>query len=113
MDTLVLTATQNCKVSVLAIKDKKGNPAQYENPVWSSSDSSIITVGPDPNAPTDPLMAMISAVGPMTDAASVSFDADADLGEGVKPLIGVIPVIVKAGEATVVELAVGTPTEQP
>src|SRR3990172_11210148 len=94
---LILTATQDCPLSV-SLKDRKGNPAVVENPVWASSDLTIATVTPDP---VDPLMATVSAVGP-TGTAEVSFDGDADLGAGVKDIIGTLGVVVNSGQATVV-----------
>lgn len=108
MAQLQLTDTQNAPLGV-KITDKKGNPAQVQNPTWASSDTTVATVTPDAG---DPLKATVSAVGP-TGTAEVSFDGDADLGDGVSPIIGTLSVVVLAGPATVVEIQAGTPVEQP
>jgi len=107
MAQLQLTDSQDCPLTVV-IKDKKGNPAQVQSPTWASSDTAVATVTPDT---ADPLKAVVSAVGP-TGTAEISFDADADLGAGVLPIIGTLSVVVLAGPATVVEITAGTPVEQ-
>jgi hypothetical protein len=104
---LQLTATQFCPLA-LRITDRRGNPAQVQNPVWTSSDTTIATVTPDP---ADPLKAVVAAVGPVG-AALISFDGDADLGEGVLDIIGTLDVVVIAGTAFAVEIQPGTPAEQ-
>ena len=107
MDTLVLTDSQDCPIGYKA-KDRKGNEAQVQDAVFTSGDESIATVIDDPNAPGGK---MVHAVGPLG-ATAVTLTADADLGEGVKPIIGSFAVIVNPGEAVVVELTAGTPVEQ-
>lgn len=107
MDTLVLTATQDCAVMATP-KDRKGNPAQVENALFESADTSVATIIDDPAVTGGK---MVHAVGP-TGATNVTYTGDADLGAGVKPLIGSFAVIVNAGEAVVVELSAGTPVEQ-
>jgi hypothetical protein len=109
MAILTLTATQQCPVSV-APKDAKGNPAQVHDAVWTSSEPETITVTPDA---TDPLKAMVTAVGPVDEASQVKFEADADTSDGVKPIIGLLDVVVTAGQAVVVEIVAGAPSEQP
>lgn len=54
----------------------------------------------------------VAAVGGAVGPAIVSFSCDADLGDGEKLLAAVGAIAVVAGEATVVELEAGTPTEQ-
>jgi hypothetical protein len=43
----------------------------------------------------------------------VTVNADADLGEGVSPLIGELEITVTPGTATMIEVTAGTPEEQP
>jgi hypothetical protein len=56
----------------------------------------------------DGLSAQIDAVGPLGNF-QVTVTVDADLGEGVKPLIGILDVEVVASEAVVVNFQAGTP----
>lgn len=107
---LQLSDSQDCPVGV-GIKDRKGNPAQVQSPTWKSSDEAIVTVGPDPADPENVLKTLVHAVGPLG-SAQVTFDADADLGDGVEDIMGVLDVVVGAGKATIVELIPGTPVEQ-
>lgn len=104
---LQLTDSQDCDLAV-SVKDRKGNPASVQDPTWASSDSGVLALQVDPS---DPLKATISAVGP-TGAALVTFQGDADLGEGVMPIVGTLDVVVIAGQATVIEIAAGAPREQ-
>lgn len=104
-----ITATQQFPVT-LNIKDKRGNPAKVADPVWSSSEPETITVTPDA---TDPMKALVVATGPVDEASQVKFEADADLGEGVIPIIALLDVVVTAGQAVVVELVPGATEEQP
>jgi hypothetical protein len=108
MDTLVLTDSQDCPIGYKA-KDRKGNPATVQDPVFTSGDESVVTIIDDL---ANPGGKSAHAVGPLG-ATSVTFTGDADLGEGVKPIIGSFAVIVNPGEATVIEMTAGTPVEQP
>lgn len=107
MATLKLTATQNCTLSV-AITDKKGNPAPVEGtPTWGVDNPNLLAITPA----ADGLSAVVSAVGPLG-TALVSLQADADLGEGVTPIVGTLEVEIGAGSATVIEIQPGEPEEQ-
>jgi len=105
---LVLTATQDAPVQAMC-KDSKGNPAQVEGASFTTSDDTIVALKPDPGG--DPMKTTISAVGPLG-SALITFNADADLGAGVVPIIGTMDVVVNPGQATVVELQAGAPVEQ-
>lgn len=109
MAQLVLTATQQADLAV-TITDSRGNPAPVQNPVWTSSEPETVTVDVDP---TDPHKAVVKAVGPVDEASMVKFEADADMGEGEIPIIATLDVVVTAGQAVIVEITAGTPTEQP
>lgn len=108
----VLTATQQVPVAV-EILDKKGNPAQVQDPKWEASEPGVLAVTPDPADPSNGLKCLVSAVGPMDDVSLLTFTGDADLGEGVKAILGTAAFQVVAGEAMVVNIVVGTPAEQP
>jgi len=103
-----ITATQQV-VATLTITDKKGNPAQVEGPpVWASSDETVLLVVPA----ADGLSAVLKGNTP-GGPARASVTADADLGEGVSPIVGTTESItVVAGTAVVVNLTLSDPTEQ-
>lgn len=93
----------------------KGNPAKVQNAQWVSSDTSLVTCTPVPGDETNTLKARVLAVGPVTAVdtpAKVTFDADADLGEGVKNVQGVLGVVVIASDAVTIDIAAGTPSPQ-
>jgi hypothetical protein len=106
---LTMTATQQCALT-LAVTDAKGNPATVDGvPVWSSADETRVSV----EAAADGMSATIFAEGPATtQPVQVSVTADADLGEGIKPLVGLLDVTIVGAEATVIAITPGTPTEQ-
>lgn len=103
-----LAATQQVPVSV-AFTDKKGNPAPVDGvPTWSTDNSEVLALTPA----ADGLSCVVAAVGPLG-SATVTLQADADLGEGVVSIVGSLSVNVTAGSATVVALTPGVPEEQP
>jgi hypothetical protein len=105
---LTLTAVQRVSVEVSAV-DAKGNPAEVEEVIFSSSDEAILIVEQDS---TDMTKAWATAVGP-TGTAQVKVTADADIGEGTKNLTGLLDVEVVAAEAASLGLTAGTPEEAP
>lgn len=111
MAKLVLTATQDCILSLGATTDKKGNPAPIDEstpPVWSSTNTDLLTVAPSGDGKT----ATVSAVGPIG-TAQAQVSVDLQVGDGVVPGIGVLDVEITAGLAATVNIVPGTPTEQP
>lgn len=103
-----LTATQQVDAS-FTVTDKKGNPAPVDGiPTWSTDNSDLLSLTPS----ADGKSCTIVAVGPLG-TANVFVNADADMGGGTKPIIGRGEITVDAGEATVVNLNFGTPSEQP
>jgi hypothetical protein len=106
---LTLTATQQCDLT-LEVTDSKGNPATVDGvPVWSSADETRVSV----EAAADGMSATIVAEGPATtQPVQISVTTDADLGEGIKPLVGLLDVTIVGAEATVIAITPGTPTEQ-
>lgn len=103
----LLKATQNVTLSVGEVRDRKRNPTRIDDPVWSSSDESVLVIA----VSEDGMNAAASAVGPLG-AATITLTADADLGEGVRPLTGTLDVEVVPGDASVVNIIPGVPTEQ-
>lgn len=103
-----ITATQEFPLSV-AFKDRLGNPAPVdEPPTWQTDNPAVLGLTPAP----DGMSCLVRATG-MVGTAAVQMTADADLGDGTKPIIGTFDVTVTAGEAVTVELADGPATEQP
>ena len=101
---VTLTDVQGVAAAI-SVVTAKGNPAAIDGqPVWASSDEAGVTVTPAP----DGMSAQISAVGPLG-TYQVTVEVDADLGAGVKPLIGILDVIVVASEAVSVSFGLGTP----
>lgn len=103
----ILTDSQEVDLTV-AFLDKKNNPADVDGaPVWSSSDTSIVTVV----AAADGLTAVATAVGPLGQA-QVSAAADADRGSGVTTVTAVLDISVQSSAAVVAAVSAGTPREQ-
>jgi hypothetical protein len=86
-------------------KDKFGNDASVQDGSisFSSDDSSVAIVEANPDG--GPYSVKISS-GEKTGATAIRIQADADLGEGVKTIEGVLTLEVLAGEA----VAFGDPT---
>jgi len=105
-----MTDTQQIRVSV-TITDKKGGPASVQDPVFRSTDTNVITVEPDDTDPTNPLKALVKANLP--GAASLVFEADADLGDGVSAIRASEDFQITGGVATGISISLGTPEEQP
>ena len=104
VESMFLKATQKLPLSI-QIVDKFGNPAQVDGaPKWAVTDASLADIV----AAADGLSAMVTPKGPLG-AFQVQVSADADLGEGVKAILGSLDVEVLAGEATAVVIAPGAP----
>ncbi len=102
-----MTTTQQQTLGPLSFTDRKGKPAPVEDISWASSDESVVRVVPT----ADNLSADVVAQGPGT--ATVNVNADAQIGEGVQPLIGTKEYNITPGLATIIEIPEGTVTEQP
>lgn len=103
---LKLTTTQQSALAISGV-DRKGQPAGLDSIVFSSSDPSVATVTPDAS---DPSKAILKAVAAGTTQINVT--ADADLGDGVNELTGVLDVNVVAGQAVSLAISTGTVEEQ-
>lgn len=108
MASIQLTDTQQAPLSFTAT-DKKGFPAEVQNPTFSSGDPNVVSVSPDPGG--DPTKSVIVAGAPGNTQVVVS--ADADLGDGVELITGSLDVTVVAGKAAVINVAAGAVSEQP
>lgn len=103
---MVIKDTQKFTASIRPV-DAKGNPALVQ-------DGSVQWTGPDfltvtPSA--DGLSADVSAKGPLG-SGQLSVSADADLGDGVTTITGVLQVDVLAGQAVSLSVDSSTPAEQ-
>ncbi len=103
---LELIDSQQCSLAVSAI-DAKGAPATVQNPVWASTDATVLVVTVDA---TDPMKA--NAVAGLPGVAQVKVTADADLGDGVKEISATLDVSVIGGEATGFTITAGAPVAQ-
>lgn len=93
------------KTATLSIQpvDAAGFPAAIDGiPVWSVSDPSVITV----NVSADGLSAQLVPASPVVLGTSqVSVTVDADLGEGVTSIVGLLDVEVVAGTTVAVNIS--------
>jgi hypothetical protein len=102
---LQLTIDQKALVS-LAITDRAGNAAVIDGtPTWETSNSDFADVEPA----EDGMSAFIVAGEDADEVAVVTVRADADMGEGVREIIGTLEVQVVSGSAQFVSLTAGTP----
>lgn len=105
MSALLLNDVQKSELSIQPVS-AAGNPARVDGvPQWRSSDDTVLVV----TAAEDGLSAVITTTGKLG-TAQVSVTADADLGEGVKPISGVLDVEVQASEAVGLTIAAAAPT---
>ena len=103
-DMLTLTDIQKCALTV-AFQTAAGNPAKVDGaPQWSVSDEALLEL----QVAEDGMSATVTAKGPLG-IGQVLLKADADLGEGVKEITGLLDVEVIASEATVAIVAAGAP----
>ena len=92
----------------LDIRDRFDNPANVDGvPVWTLSDPTlgILEVAPDG------MSAIFRAR--RTGQGQINVAADADLGEGVRQITGVLDLTVLAAEATLIRFSVGPAEEDP
>lgn len=102
-----LKVTKKAKVSV-KFKDAAGFQAKVDGkPAWAVSDSTkaILVVA------EDGMSAEVQGVD--VGSFMLSLSADADLGEGIKPILGSLAFDVTAGEAVSVELVAEEIVEAP
>lgn len=85
--------------------DMYGNPALIEGvPVWSVSDPGVLAITPS----VDGLSVVVEPLGPLA-VAQLKVEGDADLGTGVKTIVGLADVETVAGEAVAFNVQFGTP----
>ncbi len=104
---LVMTATQQCELTMQPL-DAKGNPAPIDGIAeWAVSNPGVCSIQPAPDGITALVVAI--AIGD----TQVNATADADLGSGTRQITGLIDVSIKAAEAVSLGIVAGTPVEQP
>jgi hypothetical protein len=104
--SMIITVTQKFSISVQPV-DAKGNPAVVDGAAtFESSNPAAIEV-----TPTGDLTADVRAVG-VVGSGQVSVSVDADLGEGVRTISGVLDVEVQPGEAVALTINTGPVEEQ-
>lgn len=100
VDKMDLKVTEKLLVAI-EIKDAKGNPAQVDGlPVWSLSAPDLGTLEVAEGA----MSALFTPAGTVGQLA-IQVNADADLGEGVKDIMGSLPVTLFPGEAVTISLS--------
>jgi hypothetical protein len=98
----VIKVSQRLPINV-KFKDLGGNIAPVEGkPAWSVTDETLGKVEPA----DDGLSALFTPAGPVG-TLQVQVSADADLGEGVKSILGELEIQLLPGDAAVVELTAG------
>jgi hypothetical protein len=101
---LILTDEQKVKLTA-GFFTKAGNVAQVDGaPVWTSSDPTIVAVVADAGG----FSAYAITSGPLG-TVQVSVTADADLGEGVRSVTGIIDIEVRPAEAVTAGIAAAVP----
>jgi hypothetical protein len=101
---LLLGDDQKVTLSV-KFETAEGNAARVDGvPAWDTSSEDLLKL----TASDDGLTCVVTSVGP-TGTATVHVSADADLGSGVKDIIGTMEIEVVPGEAFIAVLSAGSP----
>lgn len=107
VENMILTSTQKVELSIQPV-DAKGNPAVVDGePVWATSNPDVVSL----EVAEGGMSCTAVAVGPVG-TAQVAVTADADLGEGVAHITGLLDLEVMAGAAVNLQISAGIPTEQ-
>jgi hypothetical protein len=95
------------KVTVeLAITDRNGNPATVDGtPEWDATPADLVTIEPA----ADGRSAVITSGDISGDAVLITVRTDADLGDGVRELVGTLEINLTGGEAQFISLTAGEP----
>lgn len=105
--SLVLKANQRCGLSIQPV-DAKGNPAPVDGvPLWEVTEPAVLSLA----VAEDGLSAVVRPIGPVG-FGQIKVSCDADLGEGIVAIGGVLDVEVIAGPATVVNVTPGVPEDE-
>lgn len=106
--SLILTDEQQVTLRIEP-KTAAGNPARIDGvPSWTVSSDDVLEIVPA----ADGMAALVRARGPLG-TAQVFAEADADLGEGVRTIGGVLDVEVLAAEAVSLLVVAGAPEVKP
>lgn len=101
-----LKVSQKLPLSI-SIVDAGGNPALVDGlPIWSVLDPAKGSLAVSP----DGLSAEFQPLGPLGDT-EIQVKADADLGAGVREILGSLPVSIAAGDAVSIQIAAGSPID--
>jgi hypothetical protein len=103
---LVLKDAQKVTITVSPI-DAKGNTAQVDGvPAWAVADPAILTL-----VPSDDGLTCVATTTGAVGTTQITITADADLGEGVKTISGLVDVEVVSGMAAGLNIVAGTPED--
>lgn len=103
--TVVLKDNQKVSIGIAPV-DAKGNTAKIDGaPVWTVADATIVTLVPSEDGMS--CVATAAAIG----TTQITISADADLGEGVTTITGLVDIEVTGGVATGLNVTVGTPED--
>lgn len=106
--SIVLKDTQRVSISVSPV-DAKGNPAKVDGaPSWAVVGPAIVTLVPS----DDGLTCVATTTGDLG-TTQITVSADADVGEGVQTISGLLDVEVVGGVAVSLSVAAGVPEEIP
>lgn len=92
----------------LEATDRKGRPAQVQNPTFAISDPSLAT---GEQSTENPLEFTVTRIQGTSGVFVVHAEADADLGEGVKQLVAEEAVNATLAEANILSLKAGEPSD--
>jgi hypothetical protein len=101
---LILTDSQKVLLSVSPVSSAQ-NAAPVENPVWVSSDDSVVTLVPVEENP----LAVYAVTTGKLGSVQVTLTADARIGEGEVILTAVQDLSIIAGEAVSLSINAGIP----
>lgn len=106
VEHMFLKATQKLPIAV-AFKDKFGNAAKVDGvPRWAVTDEKLGALETAEDG-----MSSVFAPSGLAGLLKIQVFADADLGEGVKEILGELEIEVLTGEAVSVELTAGEPVD--
>ncbi|MFA5766819.1 MAG: hypothetical protein WC919_02770 [Candidatus Paceibacterota bacterium] len=106
--SLILKDNQRVTINVSPV-DAKGNPAQVDGaPVWAVVGPGIVTLEPS----TDGFTCVATTTGELG-TTQLTVTADADVGEGIQTISGLLDVEVVGGVAVSLAIAAGVPEDIP